>query len=115
MILGEAAALGSFSSGFVPWTRGDFLRLWIGWGNNQDEFFWKPRVVGLGDVLVVESKKHLLVALRSDFMENKTQELFFPQLRVSMQWMHLQPGMLDLLPRGLEHFLYLWNKVKSVL
>lgn len=29
-------------------------------------------------MLVVESKKHLLVALRCDFMENKPQELFFP-------------------------------------
>lgn len=33
-------------------------------------------------MLAVESKKHLLVALRSDFMENETQELFFSQLRV---------------------------------
>lgn len=43
----------------------------------------------------------------------KTRNCSF-QLRVSMQWMHLQPGMLDLLPHGLGDFLYLWNKVKSV-
>lgn len=28
--------------------------------------------------MVVESKKHLLGALRSDYMQNKNQELFFP-------------------------------------
>lgn len=41
-------------------------------------FFFLEASSGVGDVLVVESKKHLLVALRSDFMENKPQELFFP-------------------------------------
>lgn len=116
VLLGQAAALGSFSSRLCVLGQGVIsCSSGLAGGITRMGSFKALSERTWSCVLIVESEKHLLVALRSGFMENKSQGLFFLQLRVSMQWMHLQAGMLELLPHGLEHFLYLWNKVKAIL